>query len=191
MRNSCVVSAAVAIALGAVFAGCDEPAAPADFRGLVKDLGPAPSVLGDRWTGPTGLVIDNLADPEALAAELRAVAQELKKAFEPIGVRKVADFTFRVPDEPWRQVTLRVFVFDTPESCKSWWMKKYRYDGWEKHYKSLNVKGYEAVDSTEAPKRAAAIGNVWMTCHALKEGGDHVKVMDACIEKVRQAAKPK
>jgi hypothetical protein len=177
------------LALGSVVAVSAQPKPAAFYRGRVSDLAPAPAVLGEKWIKATGLVIEDFSDLESQPVAVRSIVKKLRKQIEPIGVRKAADFSFRVPDEPSRFVTLRVFVFDTPESCAQWWAKKYRHDGWEKFYQPLEGKPYEAVDSKEIPKRAAAIGNVWMTCHDLDDNGDHITIMEACIEKVREAIK--
>ena len=166
-----LISAVAIIGLGSAFAICAQPDTTAIFRGKVSDLAPSPSVLGKDWINATGLVVEDLGDLESQPAAIRPVIAGLKDQFQPIGVHKIADFSFRVPDQPWRFVTLRVFVFDTPKSCSQWWAKKYRHDGWEKFYKLVEGKAYEAVDSREAPKRVAAIGNVWMTCHALQDTG--------------------
>jgi hypothetical protein len=168
-----------------------EPPRDAEYRGAVKELKPLPSVLGDQWVSAFGLVIEDLNDAESHPVGERAAVQALKAQLEPVGVRKAADFSFRVPDDPSQFVTLRVFVFDAPESCAKWWDKKYRHDGWEKFYKPVEGVEYLAVDSTESPKRAVAIGNVWMTCHSLKNPRDHLEIMNACVEKLVAAMKPK
>jgi len=168
-----------------------EPPRDAVYSGSVKELKPLPTVLGDQWVGAYGLVIEDLNDAQSHPVGERAAVQGLKAQLEPIGVRKAADFSFRVPDDPSQFVTLRVFVFDSPESCAKWWDKKYRHDDWEKFYKPVEGVEYLAVDSTESPKRAVAIGNVWMTCHSLKDPTDHLEIMNACVEKLVAGMKPK
>ncbi len=166
-----------------------EPLADVLYRGKVKSLAPAPAVLGNEWVDATGVVIEDFADLLSHPAETRPLVEALKQQMEPLGVRKAADFSFRVPDQPWRYVILRVFVFETPDLCARWWEKKYRQDGWEKFYKPVEGVAYAAVDSTELPKRAAAIGNVWMTCQSTKDPDDHLSVMNACVEKLLEATK--
>lgn len=166
-----------------------EPKREAIYRGTVKNLAPAPTVLGEEWVEATGIVIEDFADLLAHPAQTRPVVEGLRKQMEPLGVRKAADFSFRVPDEPLRYVILRVFIFETPELCEQWWEKKYRHDGWDKFYKPVDGVAYSAVDSTELPKRAAAIGNVWMTCQSTKDPGDHLPVINACVEKLLEATK--
>ncbi|MFZ5831667.1 MAG: hypothetical protein ACOY3P_16395 [Planctomycetota bacterium] len=188
MKNiapACVLSLAALLSVALAV----EPNHNALYRGTLMDLAPAPSVLGEKWVSATGLVVEDFADLESHPAEIRPAVESLKKQLEPLGIRKVADFSFRVPDDPSHFVTLRVFVFDTPESCSRWWATKYRHEGWEKFYKPVENAAYAAVDSTEAPKRAAALGNVWMTCHALKDTDNHVAVMEACVEKLLEASK--
>lgn len=166
-----------------------EPRADVLYRGKVRSLAPAPAVLGKEWVDATGVVIEDFADLLSHPAETRPLVEALRQQMEPLGIRKAADFSFRVPDEPWRFVILRVFVFETPELCAQWWGKKYRHAGWEKFYKPVEDAAYAAVDSTELPKRAAAIGNVWMTCQSNKDPDDHLLVMSACVEKLLEATK--
>jgi hypothetical protein len=177
------------LALGSVFATAAPPTTSGVFRGKVRDLAPAPAVLGKDWVTVAGLVVEDFDDLQSQPAASRPIAAGLKDQLRPLGVSKAADFSFRLPDQPARFVTLRVFVFDTSELCSQWWAKKYRHDGWEKFYQPVAGNAYEAVDSKDAPKRAAAVGNVWMTCHAIKDHGDHIAIMDACIEKVLEAMK--
>ena len=188
MKMPIPVSCAVFVTLlSAAFAV--EPTRDAEYRGTLKNLKPVPSVLGAQWVSVPGLVIEDIADVESHPAEVRPVVEGLKKQLEPLGVRKAADFSYRVPSELSRFVTLRVFVFDSPESCSRWWEKKYRHEGWEKFYKPVEGVAYEAVDSTDSPKRAVAIGNVLLTCHALKATDNYVAVLDACIQKLMEPVK--
>jgi hypothetical protein len=189
MKNLSLISILGCAALFSAAVGVELEPDPV-YRGKVKDLAPLPHVLGTKWVTATGLVVEDFADLKSHPPEVRPMVEGLKKQLEPLGVRKAADFSFRVPDEPWHYVTLRVFVFETPQACAQWWEKKYRHDGWEKFYKPVEGVAYTAVDSTEAPKRAVAIGNVWMTCHALKATDNHVAAMDACVEKLLEATKP-
>ena len=189
MKNLLLVSLLGFTALISVAVGVELGPEPV-YRGKLKDLAPAPHLLGKKWVDATGLVIEDFTDLKSYPAEVRPLVEGLKEQLEPLGVRKAADFSFRVPDEPWHYVTLRVFVFETSQACVQWWEKKYRHDGWEKFYKPVEGVAYTAVDSTETPKRAVAIGNVWMTCHALKDRDNHVAVIDACVEKLLEATKP-
>ena len=166
-----------------------EPLRDAVYRGAVKELKPPASVVGAQWVSAYGLVIEDFDDAQSHPEEERAAVQGLKAQLEPVGVRKAADFSFRVPDDPSRFVTLRVFVFKSPEWCAHWWEKKYRHEGWEKLYKPVEGVNYLAVDIVGSPKRAVAIGNVWMTCHSLKDANDHLAVIGACVEKLRESTK--
>ena len=100
----------------------------------------------------------------------------------------VADFTYRRKSSPLQQTTLRVFLFDSEDSCRKWWLKKYRHDGWERYYKVVDGVSYDAVDSTEITKCAVAFGNVWMTCGTLGKATDHIHVLDLYINKIKSLA---
>jgi len=168
----------------------DEPVqAAVVFKGKVSMLGIAASQLGSEWTGPTGLVIDDFKDLTNLSGEDKEVAEELKKQVAAIGVVQTADFTYRKKLNPLHQVTLRVFVFDSNQSCRNWWKQKYQFDGWEKYYSAVRGLPYSAADSKETSKRAVAFGNVWITCGALGETNDHLKVLDLYLEKIKATAK--
>jgi hypothetical protein len=168
----------------------DEPAQPAaPFKGKVSTLGITASQLGSEWTGPTGLVIDDFKDLSNLSGEDKAVAEEVKKQVAAIGVVQTADFTYRKKLNPLHQVTLRVFVFDSEQSCRNWWKQKYQFDGWEKYYSLVVELPYSAADSKETSKRAVALGNVWITCGALDKTDDHLKVLDLYLTKIKAAAK--
>ena len=117
MNQQRLISAVAIIGLGSAFAIEAQPEDATIFRGKVSDLAPAPSVLGKDWMNATGLVVEDFSDLESHPAADRPIVAGLKDQMQPIGINKVADFSFRVPDQPWRYVTLRVFVFDTPKSC--------------------------------------------------------------------------
>jgi hypothetical protein len=177
-------SALCVLALSAsVHAAPDAPV----YHGKVSALSVASQSLGKDWTGPTGLVIDDFDDLSNVAREARAIAEALKKQVAPLGVVAVADFTYRRQSDPLDQVTLRVFVFDTEESCRDWWRKKYRAEGWEKAYTVVEGVPYDALDSKETTKRIVALGNVWMTCGSLKKSDSHLKLLDLCLEMLRAA----
>jgi hypothetical protein len=144
--------------------------------------------LGGDWTGPTGLVVDDFEDVNGFPPETRQVVEEVKKQVTPHGVVAVADFTYRRKSDPLDQMTLRVFVFASESSCRDWWQKKYRFDGWEKLYSVVDGVPYDALDSKQVTKRAIAFGNVWMTCGNLKGSGEHLKLLSLAMAKVRGAS---
>jgi hypothetical protein len=161
------------------------------YAGKVSALSRPASVLGEDWTGPTGLVVDDFRDLSKFPGDVKSLVEGLKKLFSPIGVVAVADFTYRKKSNPFHQITLRVFLFDQEASCRKWWANKYRYDGWEKHYTVVGGVPYDAVDSTQITKRALVFGNIWMTCGALKNTEDHLRVLDLYISKIKDVAERK
>lgn len=169
---------------GGVTTGDDAKAVTA-FTGKVSKLGIAADQLGSEWTGPRGLAIDDFNDLSNQPEDVKPVAEELKKQVSSIGVVQTADFTYSKKFNPLHQVTLRIFVFDTEESCRKWWKQKYEFDGWEKHYSAVEKSPYLAADSKETTKRAVALGNVWITCGALQKTEDHLKVLDLYIKKIQ------
>ncbi len=162
------------------------------YAGKVSALKLPATALGQDWTGPTGLVVDDFQ--QALSkqpVEVKSEIEKLRKLFQPIGIVSVADFTYRKKSKPLSQITLRVFLFKNDAVCKSWWEKKYRYEGWEKHYTVVKGVPYDAVASTQITKRAVAFGNVWMTCGALDKTEDHIKLLELYINKIKNVVNQK
>ncbi len=83
------------------------------------------------------------------------------------------------------QVTVRIFVFDSEQSCLSWWKQKYQFAEAAKYYTDVADVPYRAVDSKESPKRAAALGNIWITSGATGTAVDHLKILDEYIAKIK------
>lgn len=161
------------------------------YTGKVSALRVVAGSLGNDWTGPTGLVVDDFQDVAAIPPEDRQIVEELKKQVSPLGVVAVADYTYRKRSDPLHQITLRIFVFDSEKSCRDWWQKKHRFDGWEKLYSVVGGVPYDGLDSKEMTKRIVSMGNVWMTCGSLKKSDDHLKVLDLYVEKVKAATESK
>jgi hypothetical protein len=177
------------LTLCSLVAGGGEDTKPAGtYAGKVSDLSVPAEKIGDQWTGPTGLVIDDFQKLGDLSDDEKAIAEELKKQVSAIGVIATGDFTYRKKFNPLHQVTLRVFVFDSEQSCRDWWKKKYEYPGWETHYTKVDTVAYSALDSKEAPKRAVSFGNVWVTCGALQMTDDHLKILDLYVRKLNEAS---
>jgi hypothetical protein len=154
----------------------------AAYTGKISSLGIPAAALGPGWTGPTGLVVDDFQNVINCPDELKPVIEELKRSYAPIGVVGCADFTYRKKANPLHQVTLRIFVFDSEESCRDWWKKKYQYAGWENHYTAVQNVPYRALDSAQMTKRAVSFGNVWLTCGTLVQSDDHLKVLDLYVD---------
>jgi hypothetical protein len=163
------------------------------YTGKVSSLSLPGSELGEHWTGPSlsGLVVDDFKDLSSFADRARPLVEEMKKLVTPHGVVASADFTYRKNTNPPEQVTLRVFVFNTEDSCRKWWTKRYRYDGWEKHYTAVAEVPYDASDSKEMSKRAVAFGNIWMTCGTIDKTKDYIKVLDLYINKIKNVTERK
>lgn len=157
------------------------------YRGKVSSLRVEAETFGKDWQGPTGLVVDDFQNTEALPPEVRQVAELLKKQVTPLGVIAAADFTYRSKSDPFDQITLRIFVFASEKSCRDWWQKKYQFDGWEKLYSPIKDRPYRAMDSKETDKRIVSFNNVLMTCGSLKKSQVHLKVLDQYLKKVQAA----
>lgn len=145
-----------------------------------------PSVLGDGWKRDAGIRIDDLEDISALPEPERRVAQQLREQFAPLGIRSVADYTLVKSGFPLNTVTVRVFLFRNPDQCREWWEKKYRYAGWEKHYKPVASDEFVAVDSLQENKRAIAFGNAWITAHQLQKGDEHLTCLRDLIVRLSE-----
>ncbi len=154
------------------------------YTGKLSALSIPADALGADWTGPSGLVVNDFRDLSNCPIEVLPVIAALKKKYTLIGVLGCADFTYRKKANPFHQVTLRVFVFDSPKSCAKWCEKKYEYEGWEKHYTIVSGVSYKAVDSTQITKRAVWFGNIWMTCHTLTISTDHLRLLDSYLSKI-------
>lgn len=181
--NRLLLSLALVVTWGAIANAEDD--SKSLYSGKVSALAIPATELGDGWTGPTGLVVDDFSDTSNYPAEVQDLVKALKDQVAAIGVVATADFTYRRKLNPLQQVTVRVFVFDSEKSCRDWWQKKYQYEGWEKHYSVVAGHGHSAVDSKETPKRAVAFGNVWLTSGTLGESKEHVKALDLYIKKIK------
>jgi hypothetical protein len=185
--NRPLFSSAMLVTLAAVAAGQEQSAAL--YTGKVSALAIPAADLGEGWIGPTGLVVDDFRDVSKYPADVQDLVEALKKQVSAIGVVATADFTYRKKLNPLHQVTVRVFVFDSEKSCREWWQKKYQYEGWEKQYSIVADDRHSAVDSREAPKRAVAFGNVWLTSGTLGESKEHVKALDLYVKMIEAAVK--
>jgi hypothetical protein len=178
----------IVVVSGAQLAAQDAPL-PSAFLGKVSGLKVTAERLGSEWTGPTGLVIDDFNDLSGLSRDEKSAAESLKPQVTPIRVTQTADFTYRKKDNPLHQITVRVFVFDSAKSCLDWWKQKYEFAGADKFYSAVAGVPYRAVDSKELPKRAASIGNIWITSGAAGTGDEHVKIMDEYIAHITASLK--
>lgn len=149
---------------------------------------PAASV-GEGWSGPTGLVIDDIETPPTEPPETKEVAAALQKQMRPLGVKALADFTYRKEKDPLHQVTIRVFLFETSDQCQNWMKTKYQFDGWEKKYKRADRKEYTGYDSLEMRKRIVAFNRVWITAGTVAETDDHVRILDLYVAALKKAMK--
>ncbi len=144
------------------------------------------TVLGKGWQPSPGLKIDDLTKLESLDEGERKAAEELAKQTVPLGIRAVGDYSLAKIGFPLNMVTVRVFVFQDADQCRTWWRKKYQAEGWGKHYKIVASDRFAAVDSIQENKRAVAFGNVWLTAHQLGKGDEHLKALTAVIDSLTQ-----
>jgi len=144
------------------------------------------TILGKGWQPSSGLKIDDLTKLESLGERERKAAEELAKQTVPLGIRAVGDYSLAKIGFPLNMVTVRVFVFTDTDQCRAWWTKKYRYDGWEKHYRPVASDRFQAVDSHQENKRAVAFGNVWLTASQLGKGDEQLKALTAVIDSLTQ-----
>ena len=136
------------------------------FHGKLSALESFRDVLGDGWHGPSGIVVDDVNNLDALDEPTRKTAEALVGQFAPMGIVAFADFSYTRKDFP-RIVTVRLFVFKDLPTAEAWWKTKYEHDGWEQYYEKVADVGDAAVVSTETTKIAARQGNVWLTSHQL------------------------
>lgn len=148
----------------------------------VSEIDLPPSALDGEWKASGGLRIDDLSKLKDVPKAQRKLVEALAKQLAPIGVRSAADFTLTKTGFPLDTVTVRLFVFEDAEKCRSWWKKKYEYEGWESHYKKLDSKTAVAVRSTQANKCAIGFGNVWLTTHQLQTDDQHIKAANHILK---------
>jgi hypothetical protein len=175
--------------LGIAATAFSEEGAAWSYKGKVSALAVPAADLGEGWLGPTGLVVDDFDDTSKYPAEVQDLVKALKDQVSSIGVVATADFTYRKKLSPLHQVTVRVFIFDTEDSCRAWWQKKYKYNSWEKHYSVVPGDKHAVVDSKEMSKRAVAFGNVWLTSGTLGESKEHLKALELYVKKIESSAK--
>ena len=162
------------------------PALADDSRLAASHLRPTAEELGPGWTGPTGLVLDDLeAQPPADGEEDDSLTA-LREQMKPLGVRSLADFTYRRKDRPEEQVTVRVFVFASETRCRDWIQKRYQTAGWEKHYRKVDGAWDTGLDSLEMRKRIVATGPVWITSGTVSDQADHRKALDLVLGRLKK-----
>lgn len=186
MRRSFVLCS-LALVVGVALAGEDGADAPT-FAGKVSTLRIEAAKLGPDWSGPTGLVVDDVRNPPELPAELRPVYEALKKQLGSQGVAATADYTYRRKSDPLAQATLRIFIFDDEAKCRAWWAAKYCGPGAEAEYRAVPGVGDEAFDAKSASKRAVRVGNVVLTGGSLKSTDDALMVVGLYLEKLKAAS---
>ncbi len=152
----------------------------------VSALAVSAEKIGSDWSGPTGLVIDDI---NALLAEAKEMTDVIESQMKPAGVIGLADFTYNKKQGPIQMVTLRVFVFKTEDQCRQWMKTKYQFEGWEKKYKRIEDKNVVGFDSLEMRKRIVAVGPFWITAGSIAENDDHLKILALLLERIRQQNK--
>ena len=159
-----------------------------EFSGRLSSLKMDSDILGDGWHGPSGLVVDDLADTSPLTEPEKSFADRLAKVARAKGVTACADFTYTRKDKP-RIVTLRVFVFKRQEDALAWWNEKYDAPEARKLYRAVSGFGDRALDSIQLAKRIVLMDNCLFTCHQLHDGVEYQRVLESYMKKMRELAK--
>jgi hypothetical protein len=184
MKLANLVQSAVIVCLayaGLPAAACADESA--GFHGKLSALESFRDVLGDGWHGPSGIVVDDVNNLDALDEPTRKTAEALVGQFAPMGIVAFADFSYTRKDFP-RIVTVRLFVFKDLPTAEAWWKTKYEHDGWEQYYEKVADVGDAAVVSTETTKIAARQGNVWLTSHQLHKGDEFKRALKHYVKRV-------
>jgi hypothetical protein len=170
-----------------------ESAQAASLR-IVRPLSAAslpPSFFGDDWEARKGIIADDLERLTELPGTPKNMLNQLKAELGRQGIVGVADYSVVKTKPPLNTITVRVFVFSDEQKCDEWWQKKYRFDGWQKHYQVVKDDRYTALDSLKKKypytnKRILKFDKVWITTHQLGEGNAHVNAADHIIEQLTQ-----
>lgn len=180
------MAAAFVLLLLSQLAGDQEPSLADPWKSIplkkVSEIDLPPDALEGEWKVSNGVRIDDLSKLQNVPAAQRQIVKALAKQLSPIGVRSAADYTLTKTGFPMNTVTVRLFVFEDAKQCKSWWKKKYEYDGWQKHYKKIDAKAAVVVNSLQVNKSAIGFGNVWLTTHQLQEGDQHIKAANHILK---------
>ncbi len=158
---------------------------PFVFTEDVSDLSIRASEVPGVWEGPTGIMFDDLSDLDNAPDALKPIGEKLYEQLTPIGITGCADFTYMNPTDLSRMVVVRVFVFDSEESCNAWWSKKYENEKSKPLYEPVGGVEYRAIDSIQMTKRIVSLGNLWITCHQLGDNDDHLKILAAYLDRIR------
>jgi hypothetical protein len=175
-----VIAILVAAAISAS-AGADEI--------KVSKLRVAPEKIGADWTPAPGIVVDDLEAPPA-DKQTAAIVAELKKQVRPLGVRGLADYTYRNKTDRTRQVTVRVFAFDTKDQLEQWIKTKYQFAGWEEKYKQVEDKDRIVFDSLEVRKRIVVTDKLLITVGTIADQDDHMPVLELILANLKEQTKP-
>jgi hypothetical protein len=162
---------------------------PYMFSGRLAEVREDPDFLGDDWTSRPGLVIDDLRDTSKLWGQSKDMDEALQVllAKMPDGAIGYAEYKYR-KGQSTRYITLRVWVFEKPESARSWWRARYEMQGWERFYGKVAGLGEAAVDSKELKKRIVLIGNVVFACDERPEGESYLLALDRYMAKMEAKA---
>ena len=142
--------------------------------------------IGPDWTGPTGIVIDDIDVPPTIDKETTEIIAGLTKQMKPLGAKACADFTYRKKSNPMQQVTVRVFLFNTEEQCKEWMKTKYEFSGWEKKYRRVQEMDYSGFDSLEMKKRILSAGKLWITSGTIGADDDHLTILGLFLDRIKK-----
>jgi hypothetical protein len=191
--NPRYLSASIAVVLGTTclpFGATPSAAAPGNdlvervITSPLRDIELPADLFGPGWRRLGTVRIDDFNKLDELGEAEREQAKLLKPQLVPQGIRGAADYSFGRTEPPLDSVTVKVYLFKDAETCRSLWNKKYRYDGWEKSYRTAESKYGTAVDSLQVNKRAVLFGNVWITAEQLRPGELHYKAAEYVIEKL-------
>ena len=142
-------------------------------------------ILGLDWSDEYGIRIDDWSKLSRLSNAEREVAGTLKKQLQPLGIASAADYSCARSEAPLDVVTVRVFVFENQQRASDWWRKKYEYENWEQHYAKVTGAEFSTVDSKQMVKRAILFGNIWITTHHIREGQEHLALLESILEQLR------
>ncbi len=139
--------------------------------------------MGREWCGPSGIVANDFLALSGSQEERRQISF-LRASLEPAGVAGVADFTYWQKASRLSQVSVRIYVFHTPEQCHQWLQDNCQAPGWEALYRKVDKPGCVCFDDLAGTKRIAATGRIVISASSSGGSNSHLRLLDMYLQRL-------